>query len=299
MHFNVKMASLTTSAMLAVSMPMTAQNITPQVFHIESLTQVSNDHPSKTLFLFDIDDTIFDSFSMLGSKAWRRYIVEATKKIDPSENWHDIFSYALAEKHPLKAVEEITSSFVKDLQSKEFAVCGFTSRERKLWYDMLQEGVDVLTVQQLSSIDVNFNNGSVENIYPDLAKDSEYFNGVFFANIEPKGNYLLHLFKTSSSLPEKVVFIDDKLSQVESVANALAELAIPHESYLYSATDKKGKVFNPLIANIQLYYFYESNGEKALSDEQAQLIAISNPEKDADYYLNTAIGIAKTQLSVK
>ncbi len=299
MNFNVSMASLTTSAMVALSLPIIAENVVPQVFHIESLSQVSNNHPPKTLFLFDIDDTIFDSFSMLGSKAWRRYIVEATKKIDPSENWHDIFSYALAQKHPLRAVEEITSSFVQNLQSKEFVVCGFTSRERKLWYDMTQEGVDILTVQQLSSVDVNFNNGSVENIYPDLARNPEYFNGVFFANIEPKGNYLLHLLKTSSFLPEKIVFIDDKLSQVESVASALAELGIPHESYLYSATDKKGKSFNPLIANIQLYYFYDSNGEKALSDEEAELIAISNPEKDADYFLKATMSIAKAQLSLK
>lgn len=298
MNLNVSMASLTTSAMLALSMPIIADNIVPQVFHIESLSQVSNNHPPKTLFLFDIDDTIFDSFSMLGSKAWRRYIVEATKKIDPSENWHDIFSYALAQKHPLRAVEEITSSFVKDLQSKEFVVCGFTSRERKLWYEMSQEDVDVLTVQQLSSIDVNFNNGSVENIYPNLARDSEYFNGGFFANIESKGNYLLHLFKTNTLLPEKIVFIDDKLSQVESVANALAELGISHESYLYLATDIKGKSFDPLIANIQLYYFYDSNGEKALSDEEAKVIAISNPEKDANHYLTATLSIAKAQLSL-
>jgi hypothetical protein len=115
----------------------------------------------------------------------------------------------------------------------------------------------IKNAQQLSSIDVNFNNRSVENIYPDLATDSEYFNGIFFANIEPKDNYLLHLFKTNSTLPQKVIFIDDKLSQVESVANALAELVMPHESYFYSATDKKGKNFNPLIANIQLYYFYD------------------------------------------
>lgn len=299
MNFNVTMTSLLASLMLAVFTPMNAENITPQVFHIQSLSQVSNNHPPRTLFLFDIDDTIFDSSSMLGSKVWRRYIVEATKKIDTSENWHDIFSYAIAQKHPLNAVEEITSSFVKDLQNKGFVVCGFTSRERKFWYDMPQEGVDVLTVKQLSSVDVNFNNGSVESLYPDLARDSEYFNGVFFANMETKGDYLLHLFKTSSLFPKKVVFIDDKLSQVESVANALAELGIPHESYLYSATEKRGKMFNPLIANIQLYYFYESNGENALSDEEAKLIAISNPEKDADYYLSAAIDIAKVQLSIK
>lgn len=309
MNFIASTTALIVSAMLAtITFPMVAENKVshviaenrvPKVFHIESLSQISDDQPPKTLFLFDIDDTLFDSFSMLGSKAWRRYIVEATKKIDPSENWHDIFSYALAEKHPLKAVEDITSTFIEDLQSKGFVVCGFTSRERKLWYDMPQEGVDILTVQQLSSVNVNFNNGCLENIYPDLASDPEYFNGVFFANIEPKGNYLLHLFKGSSKFPQKVIFIDDKLSQVESVAHTLVELGIPHESYLYSATEKKGKNFNPLIANIQLYTFYDSNGEKALSDEEAELIAISNPEKDAEYFLTATISIAKAQLSLK
>lgn len=299
---NSSLAAITTSAMLASSTPAIEKadkDIVPQVFHIESLSQISNDQPAGTLFLVDIDDTMFDSFSMLGSKAWRRYIVDATKKIDPSQNWHDIFSYALAQKHPLKAVEEITSFYVKDLQKKEVVVCGLTSRERKLWYDMPQDGIDVLTTQQLSSVDINFNNGSLENIYPDLAKDSEYFSGTFFANLDFKGDYLLRLLLNSSTLPVKVNFIDDKLSQVESVANALTQLGIPYECYFYSATDKKGKAFNPLIANIQLYYFYESNGEHALSDEEAQLIATSNPEKDANYYLNATLDIARAQLIKK
>jgi hypothetical protein len=299
MNLNTTITSLTTSAILSVSMPAIAKNVTPEVIHIESLSQVSANHPPGTLFLLDLDDTMFDSFSMLGSKAWRRYIVEAAKKIDSSENWHDIFSYALAQKHPMKAVETMTSPWVKDLQSKGYVVCGLTSRERNLWYDTAQRDVDALTVQQLSAIDVNFNNGSTETLYPDLAKDSEYFQGVFFANIEPKGNYLLHILKTCASRPGKVVFLDDKLSQVESVAKALAELNIPHESYFYSATDKKAKGFNPLIANIQLYHFYESKGEKALSDQEAELIAKANPENDANYYLKAAINLAKAQLNTK
>jgi hypothetical protein len=230
---------------------------------------------------------------MLGSKAWRQYIVEATKKIDTSKNWHDIFSYALAQKHPLKTVETMTSSFVSELQEKGYVVCGFTSRERKLWYDMPKDGVDILTIKQLNSVNVDFNNKSLENVYPYLSWDSEYFNGVFFANIEPKGNYLLHLFANAPQFPEKIIFTDDKLSQVESVANALAKLGIKHECYSYSAIDEKGKSFNPLIANIQLYYFYQSNGNEIISDEKASLIAKENPEKDPEYYLRATLDIVK------
>lgn len=290
---------LVTSTLLCFSMPVVSANVTPQVFHIESLSQIRDNQNANTLYLFDLDDTVLDSFSMLGSKAWRRYIVDSAKKHDNTENWHDIFTYDFALSYPVQAVENITCSFIKDLQNKKFVVCGLTARERNLWYQTPHNGVDILTVNQLAAVDVHFNNGSLEDKYPELAKDSEYFGGVFFSNLDSKGDFLLHLFETDFPRPEKIVFIDDKLSQVESVANALAKLGILHESYFYTATDKKGKVFDPLIANIQLYYFYESNGEKILSDEDAKMIAASHPEKDADYYLKAAIEVAKLQLSIK
>jgi hypothetical protein len=49
------------------------------------------------------------------------------------------------------------------------------------------------------------------------------------------------------------------------------------------------KKFNPLIANIQLYYFWMSDGKTVLTDEQAESIAKSEPEKDADFYLQAVI----------
>ncbi|MBA3816465.1 MAG: hypothetical protein H0X29_08095 [Parachlamydiaceae bacterium] len=42
-----------------------------------------------------------------------------------------------------------------------------------------------------------------------------------------------------------------------------------------------------------------SIGEKALFDEEAELLAISNPKKDADYFLKATMIIAKAQLSLK
>ena len=282
---------LTTSRNSVLSAPTVNENAISQVYEIKSLSQISTHQPNQTLFLFDLDDTLFDSPYMVGSKAWRRYIADATKKIDGSENWHDIFSYFLAQNHPMKAVEEITSSFVRDLQRKH-VICGLTSRERKIWYDTPHDGVDSLTCGQLRSIDIDLNNGSLENVYPYLSTDSEYFNGVFFANQESKGNYLLHLFENAPQLPQKVIFIDDKPSQVKSVSDALIKLGIPHECYIYYATEEKGKQFDPLIANIQLFHLYASNGQTILSDQQAALIAKDNPEKDADYYLQAAMEMA-------
>lgn len=287
--------SLTTSALLAITPVTLNRDAVSSFVKIESLLDISTDQPSQTLFLFDIDDTIFDSPQMLGSKAWRKYILEATKQIDPKINWHDIFSHELAEKYPLETVEKITSQCIEDLQRKGYVVCGFTSRERNLWYDMPQNGVDILTMRQLLSVDVDFNTHSLENVYPHLAAHSEYFGGIFFANIEPKGNFLSHLLKDVPH-PEKILFIDDKPLQVESVAHALRVLDIDHECYLYSATDKKGEAFYPLIANIQLYYFYLSNGKELLSDTEALKLAKENPQYNAEYYLRATIDFAKKKL---
>jgi hypothetical protein len=285
--------SLVTSSFYGLVASTVIALLLPCIVTVESLSQISTTQPHQTLFLFDIDDTIFDSPSMLSSRGWRKYIAEATKKIDTSENWHDIFSFALARKYPLKPVENITSQFVKELQDKGYVVCGFTSRERNLWYDMPHYGVDALTVEQLHSVDINFSDEGLKNAYPFLSMDPEYFGGIFFANIEPKGKFLLHLFAHAPNFPEKVIFIDDKRSQVESVANALAELGIQHECYLYSAVDEKEKAFDPLVANIQLYCFYRSNGKEFVSDQEAALIAKKHPEKDAEYYLRATLDIAK------
>lgn len=265
------------------------------VYKIESLSQIKEveQAPNKTLFLFDLDDTVFDFPYMLGSKQWRKYFAEASKKINPDKNWHDLISYFLVHNYPIRAVESNTSQFIKNLQQKGYIVCGLTSRERQKWYDTDKEGVDKATNKQLGSIGVNFYNYSLEGSYPYLALESEYFNGTFFANIEPKGNYLFELLNHAPDVPLKIVFIDDKPSQVESVANRLNELGIENECYSYSATDAKASKFNPLIANIQLYYFLESDRQRVLSDEQAAIIAQEEATKDADWYLREILQMAQ------
>lgn len=261
------------------------------VSHIHSLAEVQVTHPEKTLFLLDLDDTVFDFPHMLGSRAWRGYIRQAAQKIDNSRNWHDVLSHHLTTNYPVKTVEGMTSQFVKDMQAKDYVVCGFTSRERTAWYDTPQKDVDVMTTDQLNSVGIDFNNNALQNTYPYLALDAEYFSGTFFCNIEPKGNFLTHLFQDAPERPTKVVFIDDKISQVESVATALKALGIPYESYCYGATNAKAAAFNPLFANIQLYHFYQAS--EIISDEEAALIAQEHPEKDAEFYLRAVLEMAK------
>lgn len=257
-------------------------SIEQSISEIKSLHEIAN--PSEiTIYFFDIDDTLFDSPYMLGSKSWRKYIRSATQE-DPSINWFDILSLFVAKHYPVATVEEDTAEFIKNIQEQGHIVFGLTARERKIWYDTVTEGIDQLTVEQLSFVGIFLDHPSQKN-FPDWICHSEYFSGIFFADVLPKGVFLLQLFKNSTSCPKKVIFVDDKLEQVESVAAALEQLHLDFACYWYTLTDEKTKQFEPIIANIQLYYLWISDGTLILSDEEARLIQKQFPEKDADFYL--------------
>lgn len=262
------------------------------IFKIDSLLQLHENKnkisPHETFYFFDIDDTLIDSAYLLGSKAWRRYIVAATQH-DTTYNWHDHFSYALARDYPLRTVESITAQFVQNLQSKGHLLFGLTARERTKWYQTPMPGIDVLTVDQLNSCDIDFQNNQMPLMFRFLESDSEYFKGIFFCDVDAKGDYLIKLFENASYLPKRVVFIDDKLSQVESVSSVLNQLCIEHECYWYCATDEKNIQFDPLIANIQLYFFIQSEGKKILSDQEAAIFAKNHPDQTANDYLQAAM----------
>lgn len=248
------------------------------IIQINSLSQVTCDSPPSTLYFFDIDDTLIDSPSMLGSKAWRRSLINSV----PDE-LIDTLTLFVAQHYPVDAVEGYASCLIEKLQKLGFGVFGLTARERNIWYYTPIEGVDALTIAQLKSAEIYLDSADLEKNYPSLIAAPEYYEGVFFADIEQKGTYLTKLFQISGERPAKVVFIDDKFIQAESVAQALDLLGIENECYWYTRTDSKP--FHPLIASIQLFYLWFSGGKQAISDVVAAEIAELNPEKSAEDYL--------------
>lgn len=261
------------------------------IIEIDSFEAIELSSGLDTLYFFDIDDTLIDSPTMLGSKEWRAYIKAKTGK--KAGNWHDILTLYLARNYPVVTVEKETAEFVRCLQNRGNAVFGLTARERQKWYDTPVQGIDALTALQLSLVGIHFTD---HPSFSYLYDDPEYYQGVFFVDLDLKGDYVTKLFKNQKQLPERVVFVDDKKKHVESVAEALTDLNIPHACYWYVATDKRSRVFDPKIANIQLYHFLLEGDGRVLSDEEAFLIGLKNVEKTADDYLTLSLEIAKKRL---
>ncbi len=260
-----------------------------QYSEIMSLDEISMDvFTPLDVVLLDLDDTLMDSEGMVGSKAWRAYIEMATK-YDPEGNWHDVLSLFVAQNYPVKAIEEKTVQFVEALQRKGVMVFGFTARERNKWYYTPCEDVDALTKEQINSCGIDFTKTKVEKPFQFLTKPLECFENIFFADTDTKGEYLAKLFNKMPIYPNCTYFIDDKKRQVESVTEELSFRNLKHKCYLYSATNKKSKNFDPLIANIQLYYLKKEG--TILSDERARDIAHDNKDKDADFFLQNTLDL--------
>lgn len=255
-----------------------------EIVTIQHLNEVTSSKPA--LILFDIDDTLIDSSTMAGSKAWRSYIRKATEN-DNTLNWHDLFSLWIANHHPYSTVESCTVDKVHELQNAGHLVLGLTSREKTRWYDLNDVPTEELTHEQLQVVGIQFSDAIFADLFPGLTTLSQYSRGVFFADIEPKGNFLLYALNGLKSFPEKILFIDDKLSQVESVDEALSELGIDHVAYYYQAIEEKSAQFDPLIANIELYYSLLLGGVH-LTDSEAKAIAETYPEQDEKFYLEAS-----------
>ena len=267
-----------------------------KVVQIESIDQLPTSDYNQTIYLFNISDTLIDSPNMIGAKAWRKYIKEATK-CDQSRNWHDLFSFFLLSHHyPVETVEGKTSQFIKDLQSKGALVCGLTGRERKMWYGTPAENVDEITIAQLKSVGIELSDDSLRRSFPSLASSSTYFKGVFFSDEESKSEYIKKLLSKPGNSIKNIVVVDDKVEEVNAISKVLSELKMPNECYWYSVTERKSREFNPLIANIQLYYFWLSGGEKVISDDEVLSIIEEYPERDAAYYLDVVMQVAKTPI---
>lgn len=295
-NFRNTMATALCLAIVCGACPIqAAEEKTSKFAKIASLNEIAPCQPPQTIYFFDIDDTLMDAPTMLGSRAWRQYIREATKS-DTSQNWHDVFTLFLAKNCPVVPVESITAQYIKNLQSKGYAVYGLTARERNKWYDTPVDNIDKLTTHQLASIGIHLKNDSSLKAFPYFAKQQEYYGGTFFADLELKGEYLRKVFQNQSSLPKKIVFVDDKLGHVQSVIAVLNEFGIKNEGYWYTATEEKNRRFDPLIANIQLYHLLISKGKLSISDEDAVAYAQKFPYKNADDYLNLLMEVARGEL---
>lgn len=248
-----------------------------EILEIDQIDDVRPFITQKTLCLFDIDDTLIDNPLSVGSPPWRNWVKSKVSNFNTHFAMYDALTLYIAKSAPYKAMEPTTAKLISDLQQSGVAVFAFTARGRTQWYTTEIEGVDRFTKEQLDHAGIDFTKTHIPQELHSL--ESTYFNdGIIFAQHIKKGDLLKHLFKDLNYMPPLIVFVDDKLDQVQSVEAAVKEAGIPFIGFWYRRSESDRANFNPHAANIQLEALL-LRGE-IIADEEALEMAKERFERD-------------------
>lgn len=231
------------------------------VFESDRLESLQPYFCKETLVIFDYDNTLVESEQHLGSAQWRSYI--RAKALDAgfcptkAEEMVDRFWQFVQPLIRQRLVQSNTLELLRQWKTKphiDFIV--LTARE-----PLEKE----YTFRQLSELKLDFSKAqrwSYLNLvlpYPGI-----YEKGVIFAGENDKGTTLEAYLQLQEHLPKRIVFIDDKKEQIDTVQHTVERFGIEFIGIRYSATDKRVHAFNPLVAERQWLAL-----PKLISDEDA------------------------------
>lgn len=193
------------------------------------------------LVIFDIDNTIAEpAGTQLGSDQWfYAKIADYEKRGKPYQDAVDATVkelMELQEKLRLQPVEKQTVPFINELQKRNFTTIALTARSCTLIHR---------TIEQLREIDINFTNEATfkQNFSFAAPKAACYKSGIIFTGANDKGEVLKAWLKHEQYTPKEIIFIDDKMHNLEAVGKAARDMGISFAGIRYNRLDKKIKSF--------------------------------------------------------
>lgn len=245
------------------------------VFALNGFSKVEETNSMKTalstadtqsLVILDLDNTVMKTVQTLGSDQWFEYQLERTvaELIKSGLSQADGKERGLRETLALWKqvqrttkmipVEESTPELLARTQKAGIRIMGLTARPTDL---------SETTQKQLKSMGVDLGAETLFKGEITLTENTDvnyvagFRGGILFSGNNKKGGMLVRLLADPrvTFKPSKIIFVDDKKRNVDSVEESLEKAGIPHVSYRYGAADSEVKAFNPEIAAVQLSFF--------------------------------------------
>lgn len=221
--------------------------------HITDVLRYIDDESA--LIVFDIDNTLAELECELGSDQWFYAMVQQQVKqgIDAHDAIKDILPLYLSLQlvGALQPVEEVAPFLVKDLQRQQYKVIALTARSLSLVRR---------TFEQLDAIDIDFSTSGLSNEEIDLKLDFPcvHKDGIVFSSNNNKGKVLLAFLDYVGYHPRKVIFIDDKIKNINTVREAVESRGIEFVGIRYGRLDEKVAQFDLEKTNTDLENFFET-----------------------------------------
>ncbi len=245
-----------------------SQRIPDIIVESKSITDIytyikPNEYNKNLLVIFDIDNTIGKTPTNFGSDQWfyaMRNQLRASGKSD--QEVLDILLptvFHIQFNTWLVPVEKDTVEVINNLQKKGVSVVALTARSLELAHR---------TIEQLHHLGIYFTKTDPHEcpIKYGNKKPGLYIDGIIFSGNYDKGEMLVNWFKQIKYRPTKIIFIDDKLKNIQSVEKALHNRDYPFIGIRYGYADEQIRNFSlESVAAEQEQFFTEHPFPKILA----------------------------------
>lgn len=173
--------------------------------------------------------------------------------------------FVLVDHNVLKWIDFLKANSIKSIALTRF-LAGRLGHNQSLEYFRIQ---DLLNKKIDFSYSFPNENNLIFKQFSDADQSPSFKNGILFTiQSASKGLLLKAFFERIKWYPNKIVMVDDKLENLESVREEAKKLNIAFTGYLYTGADKLPAYFNKAVAECQMQYLIDHelwlSAEKAL-----------------------------------
>lgn len=209
-------------------------------------------NPEKTVLFFDIDNTLLRIKSDIGSTEWVKWqdnmLRNCSDKCEyaASDTLHNFYmsiqKWLTIANYETEPAEEYITELIDKYISLGFKIILITARDKYAAGVTLQQLSQYYNINQFYSSDLYFQNDS-----------ALHQNGVYFASGMNKGDCMEKLLAMIKLVfdyePENIIFIDDSMSECNSVAQKFNNHKINATVFNYLYCSKYQFIFDQLDKN--------------------------------------------------
>jgi uncharacterized protein DUF2608 len=200
-----------------------------------------------TLVLFDIDETIITMPDRLDfTLPFRLQLLYRFPQFIYTSEWEWVYSQ-LWQQAEFTLVEPVVVQLINELKSRGCIVLGLTSMESGAYGAIAH--MPEWRFNTLADFGIEFSQQFGNYTFTNLASyRSNYpvlYKGILCANQQPKGDVLRAFLDQNGLKPDKIVFFEDSMTNLQSVGAMCDALDIPVEMYHYTGAEKYQKQSNP------------------------------------------------------
>lgn len=221
-----------------------------------------------TLVIFDVDGVLIEDYE----KKFRNYIQEIEEKYEETKADELLSILYLNSKN--KLIDSQISKVIEELQNKKINVLFLTACDTGSWGKMTS--LEEWRIHDLKSFGIDtsrsFRDVKAVTFTFIPSKDPKRFpcfqEGIVFTCHLPKGKLLKAFLKYTGLSPKKIIFIDDKRSNLESIEEFCKETGKKHTGFEYTAFTERPKLpLDEKRAHLQFEILEKEH--KWLSDDEA------------------------------